>query len=112
MMAAPSSSAASMVTGLMLPVDGGNLAMNAGASIGWQSRQPVSAQIGGRYRADAGIGAGTRTVRIPVTFMPSPSQPRAICSPEPDCSGSGRRLIRNEMSSPARPARMGMRSAT
>ena len=40
------------------------------------------------------------------------SQPRTICSPEPDCWGSGRRIMRNEMSSPARPARMGMRSAT
>ena len=29
------SDAASMVTGVMLPVDGGNLAMNAGASIDW-----------------------------------------------------------------------------
>ena len=29
------SAAASMVTGVMLPVDGGNLAMNAGASVGW-----------------------------------------------------------------------------
>ncbi|HUB41993.1 MAG TPA: SDR family oxidoreductase [Streptosporangiaceae bacterium] len=29
------SAAASMVTGIMLPVDGGNLAMNAGASIDW-----------------------------------------------------------------------------
>jgi hypothetical protein len=29
------SAAASMVTGVMLPVDGGNLAMNAGASIDW-----------------------------------------------------------------------------
>jgi NAD(P)-dependent dehydrogenase (short-subunit alcohol dehydrogenase family) len=29
------SDAASMVTGVMLPVDGGNLAMNAGASIAW-----------------------------------------------------------------------------
>jgi NAD(P)-dependent dehydrogenase (short-subunit alcohol dehydrogenase family) len=29
------SDAASMVTGIMLPVDGGNLAMNAGASIDW-----------------------------------------------------------------------------
>jgi hypothetical protein len=27
--------AASMVIGVMLPVDGGNLAMNAGASIDW-----------------------------------------------------------------------------
>ena len=29
------SAAASMVTGVMLPVDGGNLAMNAGASVDW-----------------------------------------------------------------------------
>ena len=29
------SAAASMVTGIMLPVDGGNLAMNAGASVDW-----------------------------------------------------------------------------
>jgi NAD(P)-dependent dehydrogenase (short-subunit alcohol dehydrogenase family) len=29
------SAAASMVTGIMLPVDGGNLAMNAAASVGW-----------------------------------------------------------------------------
>ena len=40
------------------------------------------------------------------------SQPKTTCSPEPDCWGSGRRIMRNEMSSPARPARMGMRSAT
>ena len=39
-------------------------------------------------------------------------QPKAICSPEPDCWGSGRRIMRNEMSSPIRPARMGIRSAT
>ena len=29
------SEAASMVTGVLLPVDGGNLAMNAGASLDW-----------------------------------------------------------------------------
>jgi NAD(P)-dependent dehydrogenase (short-subunit alcohol dehydrogenase family) len=29
------SAASSMVTGILLPVDGGNLAMNAGASIDW-----------------------------------------------------------------------------
>ena len=29
------SAAASMVTGIMLPVDGGNLAMNAAASVDW-----------------------------------------------------------------------------
>jgi NAD(P)-dependent dehydrogenase (short-subunit alcohol dehydrogenase family) len=29
------SQAASMVTGVLLPVDGGNLAMNAGASLDW-----------------------------------------------------------------------------
>jgi NAD(P)-dependent dehydrogenase (short-subunit alcohol dehydrogenase family) len=29
------SAAASMVTGVMFPVDGGNLAVNAGASIDW-----------------------------------------------------------------------------
>ena len=39
-------------------------------------------------------------------------QPRTACSAEPDCSGSGRRIMRNEMSRPASPARMGMRSAT
>jgi len=29
------SDAASMVTGVLLPVDGGNLAMNAGGSVDW-----------------------------------------------------------------------------
>ena len=29
------SEAASMVTGVLLPVDGGNLAMNAGGSVEW-----------------------------------------------------------------------------
>jgi NAD(P)-dependent dehydrogenase (short-subunit alcohol dehydrogenase family) len=29
------SAAASMVTGVLLPVDGGNLAMNAGGSVEW-----------------------------------------------------------------------------
>jgi NAD(P)-dependent dehydrogenase (short-subunit alcohol dehydrogenase family) len=29
------SDAASMVTGVLLPVDGGNLAMNAGGSVEW-----------------------------------------------------------------------------
>jgi NAD(P)-dependent dehydrogenase (short-subunit alcohol dehydrogenase family) len=32
------SDAASMVTGVILPVDGGNLAMNAGAGGGWPTR--------------------------------------------------------------------------
>ena len=29
------SDAAAMVTGVLLPVDGGNLAMNAGGTVGW-----------------------------------------------------------------------------
>jgi len=40
------------------------------------------------------------------------SQPKTACSPEPDWLGSGRRIMRNEMSSPVKPARIGIRSAT
>ena len=40
------------------------------------------------------------------------SQPKTTCSPESDCLGSGRRIMRNEMSSPIKPARIGIRSAT
>ena len=40
------------------------------------------------------------------------SQPKTTCSPEPDCLGSGRRIMRNEISSPIKPARIGIRSAT
>ena len=41
------SDAASMVTGVLLPVDGGNLAMNAGAGGLWPSRR-AAASVGGR----------------------------------------------------------------
>lgn len=50
-------------------------------------------------------------------FIPDPAarhgliQPKTTCSPGPDCLGSGWRIMRNEISSPARPARMGMSSA-
>ena len=39
-------------------------------------------------------------------------QPKTACSPGPDWLGSGRRIMRNEMSSPIKPARIGIRSAT
>ena len=39
-------------------------------------------------------------------------QPKAIPSAEPDGAGSGRRIIRNELNSPMRPARIGTSSAT
>ena len=40
------------------------------------------------------------------------AQPKTISSADPEGSGSGRRIMRNELSSPRPPARIGMRSAT
>jgi hypothetical protein len=58
--------------------------------------------------ASGGFQEGSTTGSPPYR----PDQPKTTCSPEPDCWGSGRRIMRDEISSPARPARMGTSSAT
>ena len=54
-------------------------------------------------------GPGSGAVCYPARVIRD--QPTTTCSPEPDCWGSGSRIMRDEMSSPPRPARMGMSSA-
>jgi phosphohistidine phosphatase SixA len=65
------------------------------------------------------VPAGTRRQRAqrltgssPSMLSASRSQPRTIPSAERDGVGSGRRIMRNELNSPRRPARIGTTSAT
>lgn len=70
--------------------------------------------------ARPGSQAGART-NLPAPFgsligrteaVTTGRQPRTMSWAAPEGSGSGRRIIRNELSSPRPPARIGMRSAT
>jgi MFS superfamily sulfate permease-like transporter len=65
--------------------------------------------------ATAAVGAFGLADRYDLSVvgpLPRVSQPRAIPSTEPDGLGSGRRIIRNELNSPMRPARIGTSRAT
>src|SRR5215217_7436412 len=74
----------------------------------------IGAAVGAYVDAMGSTGPTGRTGRRPRAQGPGDprGQPRAIPSTEPDGLRSGRRIMRNELTSPTRLARIGTSSAT
>jgi hypothetical protein len=79
---------------------------------GRRCRLRQAALVEGRWAGGWARPSAARASGVPRHRGYRASQPKTTCSPEPDCLGSGRRIMRNEMSSPIKPARIGIRSAT
>ena len=79
---------------------------------GRRCRLRQAALVEGRWAGGWARPSAARASGVPRHRGYRASQPKTTCSPEPDCLGSGRRIMRNEISSPIKPARIGIRSAT